>query len=251
MKKQIVILLSLLLAPNLAQCTNDPVVTIVTEDLFIIGYSKKERTKEGYHRAAAAKFVEHVLSTANISYKPRILPWSRALSYARNKRNILIFPIARNQLRESQYIWIGPIFPALYSFYKLKERVDIRISSLEQAKKYRVGVNNHSVHHSYLNSHGFVGLQPVNNDVQNLKKLLKGRIDIFPKSKIGMMSTCRDIQVDCELVEVAFRLPDTAGDVYIAFSPGTDRDIIERTQASYAKAVADGTFQRLLGQYLD
>ena len=65
-----------------------------------------------------------------------VLPWARGYRYALEKKNVFLFGILRTENREHLFRWMGTIAPATISFFRLKERGDIRIKTLEDAKKY-------------------------------------------------------------------------------------------------------------------
>jgi hypothetical protein len=53
---------------------------------------------------------------------------------------VLIFSLVRNEERENRFIWVDSIAPRQHLFfYKLAKRTDLKISSLEDAKKLKIG----------------------------------------------------------------------------------------------------------------
>ena len=204
-------------------------ITVVTEEL-AIGYRDKNDQK---NMGITAIFVECLLREMNAHYEVKILPWSRALVYAKIKPNTLIFPIARTEDRESDYIWIGKVFPADYRLYKLKNRGDVIVNTLEDAKEYRIGVNNNNVIHRYLSSKGAKKLEAVNSDAQNLKKLMHGRLDLFVKTKNGMDALCKEIKFDCDELVPVLTLDEISSALYIAYGQNTDKNVIDRTRLAY------------------
>ena len=110
---------------------------------------------------------------------------------------MLIYPIARDASREKQFQWIGQLIPVTYYLFRLTARTDISINSLEEAKKWQIGVVNEHIHHQHLKDKGFTNFQPVNSNHQNVQKALLGRIDLFPLSDGGMMQLCSRDDLDC------------------------------------------------------
>ena len=216
-----------------AECAENNRITVVTEEL-AIGYRDKDDQKD---MGITAIFVECLLREMNADYEVKILPWSRALVYSKIEPNTLIFPIARTEDRENDYIWIGKVFPADYRLYKLKNRDDIIVSTLEDAKEYRIGVNNNNVIHRYLSSKGAKKLEAVNSDAQNLKKIMHGRLDLFVKTKNGMDALCKEIKFDCDGLVPVLTLGEISSALYIAYGQNTDKNVIDRTRLAYKDAL--------------
>ena len=142
-------------------------------------------------------FVEHLLVDAQQNYQLSFEPWKRAYLRAQTSANVLIYPMARDATREQQFQWVGQLIPVTYYLFRLSGRDDISISSLDDAKRWQMGVVNEHIHHQYLKDRGFKNLQPVNSNTQNVKKALLGRIDLFPMSDGGMMQLCSRDDLDC------------------------------------------------------
>ncbi len=199
----------------------------------------------------ATLFVQQVLDGADIPYSLSYLPWRRAYAYALSRRNIAIYPMARTGQRESLFHWVGQLIPVNYYLFRLKSRDDIKVLSLEDAKQYRVGVVNHHVHHELLTSLGFSNLQPVNSNVQNLKKALLGRIDLFPISDGGLVPLCLREGIDCSQFEPILKLDAISGGLYLVLGPDTSETLVEAAKVSYQRLVADGTHAAMFRDRLE
>ena len=81
-------------------------------------------------------------------------------------------------MRMKYFKWIGPVSDRNIYFYKLKSRSDIIINKLSDAKKYNVGTVINTANSEYLESKGFK-LKKVPNYIQNMYKLLNGRVDLI------------------------------------------------------------------------
>ena len=85
--------------------------------------------------------------------------------------------------RKILFNWVGPISPREIWLFKLASREDIVLRSLEDAKRYQIGVVRKSSSANYLLKNGFSedkNLQLANLEIQNIKKLFIGRIDLVP-----------------------------------------------------------------------
>ena len=193
----------------------------------------------------ATLFVESVLERASIPHTTNFIPWKRAYQKALNQENVLVYPIAKTKARENNFHWVGKITPIRYFLFGLSERSDIRLTELEQAKQFALGVVNKHAHHEYLSSRGFDDFELVNSSAQNLRKLLLGRIELFPLSSSGLTPLCVEVRVDCSAIEPKLKLDDFSDGLYMAFSKNTAPEIIERVRQAYLLAQSDPKFKDL------
>lgn len=202
----------------------------------------------------ATMVVEEVLGRAKLDYTIKIYPWARSYKLALENKNVLIFPMSRTAERESLFKWVGELIPIKYYLIKLKERKDIQINSLEDAKQYRIGVVREDVRAKFLIEKGFEvkvhGLQLVTSNDQNIQKLLKKRIDLFPMSGIGFLPLCEKNNIDCSLLEKAYLLEELSTGLWLAYNLETSDDLVEKTAIQLNAIKQDGTYDKIIGKRL-
>jgi ABC-type amino acid transport substrate-binding protein len=108
------------------------------------------------------------------------VPWKRALSETLKTKNGIFIPMARMQEREKEYCWLGHLGTVESWFYTTNPK--IKVDSLQDLKKYRIGFLNGSMRD--LELHKTLGMDAPNldgmtEDLGNYKKLVLGRIDIW------------------------------------------------------------------------
>ena len=146
---------------------------------------------------------------------------------AQPRANVLIFLIARTPQRESQFKWVGEFMRIEYHLYKLRQRQDIVVRSLDEARAYSIGAIRDDVRHQYLQSRGFTKLVLSAHNSDNFRKLLARQVqlvalperDAEPRCARRPASTAREL-------ERVFTLDELSVGVYMAFSnatPGRDR----------------------------
>jgi polar amino acid transport system substrate-binding protein len=119
-----------------------------------------------------------------VSEQPiRVVPWARGYEIALNERNAVLFSMSRTAEREALFKWVGPIFTVRSVLLGLEGR-GIELRSLEDARKYAIGVVKDDVMESFLEARGFGGenLQSVSGLDMNFQKLELGRIDLIAHS---------------------------------------------------------------------
>lgn len=170
------VLASLVIFKASAEPTNK--ITVVTEEWPPYNYL----SGSGEIIGSATQIVESTLQHANVPYTLNIYPWARAYKNALEQPNVLIYSILRSPEREKLFHWVCPLNTIQYYFFKLSARADIQVNSIDDIKKYTLGLIRDSYMHNYLKTNGFVEgehLQITGNNQANIKLLLAKRVDII------------------------------------------------------------------------
>lgn len=161
---------------------NPDKIIIVTEEFPPYNY-----TKDGLFQGHSTIVAKKVFRELGLPFTPNVMAWKDAYRMAEKKKNTLIFTIARNETREKLFKWIGKITTAKYYFISLKNRTDIKINNLEDAKKYKIATLNSGVREQYLLKMGFEkgkNIISLDRSIQAMKMLLKGRVDLWATNNL-------------------------------------------------------------------
>jgi polar amino acid transport system substrate-binding protein len=198
----------------------------------------------------ATEIVRATLNRAGINTEIHLYPWKRAIQMAKDEPNTMIFPLIRNEERESQFIWAVPMFSVKVSLHKLKKRKDIIIHSLEDAKKYKIGVLREGAMHLMLLRNGFEDekqLEPARLNGQNVQKLFTERIDLDADSSLVIAHEAKSLGFSASETEEVFPLFEDV--VYVAFSMRTPKEYVERIKTAYDQLKAEGRIHVLVDKY--
>ncbi|MDM8525920.1 transporter substrate-binding domain-containing protein [Desulfococcaceae bacterium HSG8] len=234
----------------LAFCSaNAEEITVVTEEWPPFNY-----TENGKVIGVVTEVVEAVLDKAGIKAKIRAVPWARAYKMASEDENTLIYTIFRMPERESLFHWIklDGLSTRMY-LYSPGSRSDIVIKSLEDAKKYRIGVTRKTSTHVFLHSKGFqedINLFPVNSEVQNAMKAdpSVNRIDLTTGDKLSLAMWLKksDLPPDYWKEEI-FLFKE---DFYMAFAKKTSDEVVERVRDAFQQVKAEGKLDAFIEKYM-
>lgn len=192
------------------------------------------------------KFVEAVLKKSGVSYEIKMYPWVRAFSML-EKPNVLIYSMARTKAREPQFKWVGEIAPVRYYLYRLKSRPEIAPKTIEEAKRYRIGVLREDIVHQYLKRKNFPLLDEVAKVELNFTKLINRRVELVPYSN---RLDCKNFNIECAKFEPAILLDDLSIGLYLAFSNKTDDVLVKKVRDAYVELRADGTYHKMMKSVL-
>ena len=199
------------------------------------------------------EIVQVMSEKAGLTITTRLYPWARAYDTALNNPDTLIFSIFRTPEREDLFHWIGPVVPRIeLGLYKLKERSDLRLSSLEDAKQYKISVVRDSIVHEYLLKHGFA--PDKNIDVQAnpdtcMKVLFGKRVDFIFGEEFENVAGAKAVGFSSNGLEEALHLPELNAEFYVAISKQTSEETVQSLRKAFEEIQADGTITAILEKY--
>lgn len=148
---------------------------------------------------------------------------------------------------------MGPIFPREIYLFKLSKRIDIKISTLEEAKHYTIGSMRESASTKQLLDSGFTeqkNLWLVTDETQNLRRLLAKRIDLATFSKMEVAWRLQQLSqpTKTKLLQPAY-LFSGEYQYYIAFNKQVPDTIITKLPKELDNMKQDGRYDAILRKY--
>lgn len=179
--------------------------------------------------------------------KIQVMPWARAYEVVLQKPNSMLFTTIRTPEREQLFKWVGPLFTLEYAFYK-KAGNPLRLNSLEDAKKVGViGTVRNDFREQTLKRLGFTNLVPVAESPRNVKKLMLGRIDLMVEADHAIKAQLEGAGYSRDDVVRTVKFMDS--DSYLAFSRGSDDQVVERWRHVLQGMSEDGSLQSILRKW--
>ena len=200
-------------------------------------------TRTGEISGISTDIVHELFKRSQIPVEMELLPWNRAYSMAQESPNVGVFSTTRTVEREKLFKWVSPLTSNNWVFLAKKDR-NIRLSSLEDAKKYRIGGYRGDAIALYLEAQGF-NLDLVSRDELNALKLDRGRIDLWATGHLLGPYLAKKQRVD-GLVDVLTFKETVMG---IAFHPETPDTVINRLNTTLQEMYDDGSVDRIFNYY--
>lgn len=226
-------------------------VTVYTEEFPPFNFTEK-----GKITGVSAEVVQHVMAGTEIDYQIISLPWDQAYSLVQKENNSLIFSIGRTSSRESLFKWIGILTPTTYSVMGLKSRSDIKINSLEDLKKYKIGTTKDDIVESWLIDNGFSPTELLRTSgehaaLKNFKNLLNKRIDLwpFPDAVAYYIVRRQGHSAPESLLSKVFALEELSGGYYIAASLNTRDSIVSKVSDALKKFKQTDDYFKILAHW--
>ena len=234
-----VMLLATFLTAN-AQQQPPPDLRLVTEEYPPMNFTNESGHVTGY----ATVLVQESARRAGLTTSIRMLPWKRAYYLAQNEEATCVFSMWRTPEREKLFKWVGPLAMDAWSFYA--RRADqISLKDIADSFNYSVGVVDGWGFTQHLKDVGHPNLDPVAEDVVNLKKLNLGRIQLWATGRVTAWQLFRDEGgADIEEVFAIREIPLSLG-----CHLSTPDEVINRLQTMLDSLEADGTAASLLENF--
>lgn len=203
-------------------------------------------TETGTVKGISTKIVRALLDGLEIDTEITSYPWARSYKKALEEKNVLIYPLVRTPEREGAFEWIGVIAIGKTYLYSLQERHGIDIQTLDDAKKFSIGVLRNAVRFRHLKKKDFTKLVEDSTPRASAKKLILGWIDLWAVDENTAHYTLSMMGHDPHrLVEPRFPL-DIELDGYLAISKNSERELVESFKKAFFRLQASGEYEKMI-----
>ena len=184
------------------------------------------------------------------SAEAKFLPWKRALETSKNGKYEVLFGAYYSEERTKHFKYSDMIADETLCFFSKKGR-GIKYKSLKDLAPYKIGFLRGSTYGKDFDEADYLKKDPVTNNELNVKKLMKGRIDLVLSSKVSFLSLINtDFPKFKGQVEIADP-PLQVSNMYIAVSkkvPGYEK-MIEDFNKGLKLLKEDGSFDKIMKKH--
>lgn len=222
-------------------------IRIVTEDYPPYSYREGDSIV-----GISTDVVNNILQRAELNGKIYIMKWEDAYNFALTESNVLIYSIGRTEIRENLFKWVGEIVPSDVYIYALRSRGDVKISSISDLKKYKIGDLKENASFQWLKKAGieeknFIFAENQSDNFINLKDNI---VDCVIVNEYVAKYTFDKMGEDPFLYKKIYFVKDISNILNLAFSINTDDEIVEACRRVLTEIKYDGTYKKILDKYL-
>jgi len=203
------------------------------------------RNEDGSLGGFATDIVNRLFDITNDSPNVNVLPWARAYRIALSRPNTLIYSIAKTSQRSNKFTWVGKVKSERFFVWGLRDNFTQPLGSIEDTKGYTLAISKSYNSAIYAENNGFRNIHYTTRDRQSIGMLFKKRVEIIISSeqviKQVIMSHGYDFSKLIKLADV----PALNNELSIAFSKGSEADLIRRFRLAYIYLDDSGELQRL------
>lgn len=174
--------------------------------------------------------VRTLFKNANITPKFEIYPWTRAYKLALSTPNTFIYAIANTPKRANSFIWVAPLYTFKPHLVGKKDRPELSIKNLEQAKQYLIAVQRGDIAHLYLKSKGFKERDHIiltDSIVASWQLLSKRKVDFIVDDNVVNVSEPQFLETPRNYQKY-FPLQELSQVTYLATHKKTDPAIVAK-----------------------
>lgn len=191
---------------------------------------------------SATETIHELFKRAKIDYKIAMYPWVRAIEMARSDKDTCVYSTTRTEEREKSFAWVGPVSPNEWMLFA-KADSNIKLASLDDAKKYKVGGYRGDAVTLYLQGQKFTIDEAV-NDEQNIQKLDAGRIELWATGSQAGPFVSKKMNVKIKSL-ISFKKTE----LYLACNPSVAPEIVSKLNATLQAMAKDGTTDKINKKY--
>lgn len=218
-------------------CASAEKLRINTEE-----YAPLSFTENGIIKGIATEQVELILKRAGMEYELKVYPWARAYKNAELNKSTCVFSVSNTPERANLFKWVEPLSLNKSVLVKIKD-YKINVSSLEDAKKYKIGIQNQDVGGAYLKKNGFPYLSTANTSEQTLLKLKLDRVNMAAMAESRFIAM-REEGAPLEKVIDIFAIK-----MGLACNISIQDETIAKLQAELDKIINNGTQKEITDRY--
>ncbi|RRV36844.1 ABC transporter substrate-binding protein [Pseudomonas sp. o96-267] len=227
----------------------DPNYTVVllTENFppYNMAINGKNFAQEDNIDGIAADVVREMFKRAGVKYNLTLrFPWDRIYKLALEKPGYGVFVTARLPEREQLFKWVGPIGPDDWVLLA-KADSSINLTSLDEAKQYRIGAYKGDAISEYLTDKGVEHSTSL-RDQENARKLVAGQIDLWATGDPAGRYLAKQEGVSGLRTVLRF---DSA-ELYLTLNKEMPDEIVAKLQAALDQMRSEGFVDATLNNYL-
>lgn len=222
-------------------------ITLLTENFppYNMSVGGKHFALEKNITGISADIVREMFKRASINYSMALYyPWERIYESAKEKADYGIFSAARTPERENEFKWVGPIGPDNWVLLTTANS-PIKLKTLEDAKKYRIGAYKDDAVAETLIKQGITPTLEL-RDEENAKKLQAGTIDIWATTDPVGRYVASQIGIDNLNIALSFY----NGGLYLALNKKTPDAVVSKLQSALDQMRKEGKVDDITNLYL-
>lgn len=226
-------LLAVLMAQPAAAQQNNATISLLTEQY--PPFNMYDAGQQNIIGASTDK-VRMLMLRAHQPYTLQLLPWSRALSTARQQANACLFSTTRTAERDHWFKWVGPLVVNNWTVFGRASDAR-RPGSLDEIRTATIGSYRNSAMAEYLQAHG-IQTELSSGDSENPKKLLYRRFDYWATGEAPGLALLREQHLSEQIVPL-FQFEKV--EMYLACNLAMDNKRIEQFRKILREMDKDGS----------
>nr|WP_245555163.1 transporter substrate-binding domain-containing protein [Hahella ganghwensis] len=204
------------------------------------------------HYGVTARIVKEAFEESGYEVVFQFFPWKRTILMSEQGLVDASFPWSRKPEREKHHLYSKPVGEYGYVFFHQKNR-SFQWNTLKDLHDMTIGgTNSYNYGEEFITAakNGYFLIEWVHSDEINWRKLLAGRIDLFPSDVEAGYAKLRDIFPDEKADRITHHphplKPLTPMHVLFSKEKPENQERLERFNQGIKKLISDGRFEQYL-----
>ncbi|WP_234401367.1 substrate-binding periplasmic protein [Pseudoalteromonas sp. T1lg23B] len=220
-----------------------PHLTVVTE------LSPPNQTYDnGVVGGTSTDLVKRIVEQAHLKADYYLYPWARAFKVASERKNTLIYSMAKTPLREQNFHWIGPVAKFELGFVTNNYRQDVKVTSLEDAKKYRLAVQRGDIAAEQLEQYGFEYVLTADIE-RSYQLLITNKVDLVLDDPRYIKPMADALNLPKDHFRFLFSVPNLSVRGYLAANIDTPAEVINKLRIAFEDVKRTESYKLVLSGY--
>lgn len=206
----------------------------------------------GQADGALVEIVQAVLKQASLPGVIEIQPFARSYQAAKTQKDTFLFSLLKTPNRDKQFKWLGETYRSYAVLVGLKDRVDIKLSSLSDAKPLIVGTIRGYHSANFLVQNGFQEHKNLSLSVTSKHMwamLFNNRIDLVLTNYMALDRDIKNAGFDAYNITPYLSIKNFPNELNIATGQATSDEMVKRLSQALAAIKASGEYQKILTKY--
>jgi polar amino acid transport system substrate-binding protein len=213
-----------------------------------VDFPPYEFENNGKASGVLVEIIETLFKKANISVELKFLPFKRAYETTKKGGIDGLFNFYKTEERLNFFDYTEPIIKNPLVFFVRKDS-KIRYNKLEDLRGLKVGIlRGYTYGTSFDKSRLFIQ-EATNSHESNFRKLMLGRINVYPCDKLVGIHVAMENKLMPELKILS--TPLKVMDGYIGFTKGKHKDIIPRINKLIIEMHQSGEIEAMINKYME
>ncbi|MGF1755394.1 transporter substrate-binding domain-containing protein [Vibrio makurazakiensis] len=180
------------------------------------------------------KIILDSFEQANLSFEVEFSPKSRALKSTKLTKDVCTFPLARSQLLEADFIWVGPIAISQYALY-YQEPQPAHLFTISDAREFKIAAYEGYSVSQQLKEQGF-NITVTDSVDQGIKMLEEKSVDYWLSDTRTAETIASNLAIPMTNQPFVF-LTDIK---YLACNKSTEPLFVAKLQSQISAMIASG-----------
>jgi polar amino acid transport system substrate-binding protein len=201
---------------------------------------------------ALVEVIEALMIQTQLSGIVKLMPFARSFDLTSKKKNTFMISLMKSTERKNHFQWVGQIYKSTAFLVGLRNRTDINLSNIEDAKSFVVGTIRGYHSEKYLRKNGFTTPENLHLSVnyKHMWDMLFGqRIDFILTNFVAIDTEMKSIGLKKKDIKTVLALHDFPGDLFIATGVNTSSETVAALSVGLQQIKADGTYRKIMDKW--